>query len=222
MRFAGDGTMLKRLRNQDGYITLEVTFVFTIIFFSLILIIFIGINLYQQVALQSSVQIIASQGAAMHAAKSNEVETGKRTESSYKDQNPYINFINIYRNSNVENILSKAVEKLSNQNEIYSGTNKTYSANIEREFMAQNIVVSTSREYKMPIVSAAEAFGIKSPFKINAVASAPVTNPVELIRTVDICADALMYFDETAGVIEKFSDYREKLIKFIGKLDIEE
>lgn len=216
--------MFKRIiREQNGYMTLEVTLVFTVILFSLLLIIFLGISLYQQVALQSSVQIVASQGATMYASGSTQMATAQRSLASFKDQNPYINFLNGSANkAAAESAICSAIAIAANQNEVYRGSNNATSAVIDKKFISQKVIVNATRDYTMPIVSVANTFGLNSPLKVDVTAAAPVTNPVEVIRTTDICIDALMYFDTTNAVITKLGEYKGKVIGFINGLDISE
>ena len=214
--------MLAQLKKQNGYLTVEVTLVFTLILFSLMVIIFLGIFLYQQTALQSSVQMIASQGAAMYASGSTELTTAERPLASYKNQDPYVNFIDSPAKTAAVNSISTAIAVASNQNEIRKGANELSGAIFKRDFISAKVIVSAARDYTMPIVSAANTFGLVSPLKVNAAAAAPVTNPVEVIRMTDICTDALMYFETSRTVIEKLVFYQGKVAGFIQGLDISE
>jgi hypothetical protein len=214
--------MINKLKNQNGYMTVEVVLVFTLVLFSIMLIIYLGIALYQQVALQSSAQIISSQGATMYASGSSELTTAQRPLISYHNQNPYVNFLDGSKKASAEAAIKSAIATAANQNEVYKGSNNSTDAKITRQFISQKVIVNATRDYTMPIVSVAQTFGLNSPFKVNATASAPITNPVEVIRTTDICVDALMYFDVTNTVITKLGYYKEKVIGFINGLDISE
>ena len=212
--------MLRQLRKQDGYFTVEVTLVFTVVLFSLMLIIFLGIALYQQVALQSSVQLIASQGATMYTSGSTELATSQRSLASYKNHNPYIDFLDSSTKTMAESIIRSAIAKEANQKAVYNGSNNTTGAKIERKFVAQKVIVSASRDYTLPILSIANTFGLASPFKVDVSAAAPISDPVEKIRTADICVDALMYFDATRTVLEKLQGYKAKVVDFVNGIDI--
>lgn len=214
--------MFAEFKNQNGYLSVEITLVFTMILFSLMLIVFLGISLYQQTALQSSVQIIASQGAAMYASGSAELTTAGRSLASYKNQNPYVNFADSSAKRGAENSIRAAIAAASNQNEVYKGSNPSAGARIERSFFSQSVIVNAARDFTMPVVSIADTFGLTSPIRISVAAAAPVTNPVEVIRTTDICADALMYFDTTAAVIERLGYFQGKVTGFIQGIDISE
>jgi Tfp pilus assembly protein PilV len=210
----------KHLRKQGGYLTLEVILVFTVVLFSLLLLIYLGIALYQQVSLQSSVQLVASQGATMYASGSAEPATAARSLESYKDQNPYVNFLDASARAEAESNIRAAIATAANQHEVYKGSNNTTDAEIKRDFVAQKVIVRASRDYAMPVASVGEMFGLNSPLKVDVAAAAPVTNPVEVIRTADICVDLLLYFDGTKTVIEKLGYYRDKAIGFMNGLDI--
>ena len=215
--------MLMLLKEQKGYLTVELTIVFTTIFFSLLLIIFLGIALYQQVALQSSVQLVASQGATMYGSGSTQMVTALKPLSLFKHQNPYINFLNSSDNkAAAESAIQSAIASASKQNEIYKGSNNSVNATIVRKFVSQKVVVNATRDYTMPIASVAATFGLTSPLKVNVTAAAPVTNPVEVIRTTDICIDALLYFEVTEEAIRQLGEYKGKVIGFINGLDISE
>lgn len=210
--------MKKLLKQEDGYFTVEVTLVFTVILFAIMLVIFIGVVLYQQVNLQSVAERTAARGAVMYSSGVVNMNTGVK---DFKQCNPYRYIFedNDYKIS-AEKEIKKSLENNMGFYNVYKGSNEHTEVKVEKNLISRRVVVSAGKEYKFPIVSAANTFGIKSPFAINVSATSEVTDPVEFIRNTDLCVDIIKESSSGNELMTKMSSLKDKIIEFVNKLNI--
>lgn len=210
--------MKKLLKREEGYFTVEVTLVFTVILFAIMLIIFVGVVLYQQVNLQSVVDKTASRGAIMYSSGTLNMDTEIK---DFKECNPYRYFFNgSYKNQAQEKIEENLVQNIGFYN-VYKSQNENTKVEIKDNIISRKITVSASKEYKFPIISAANTFGVKSPFNIEVSAESEVNDPAEFIRNTDLCTDAIKATPSGQKFITKASEIKDKIQEFISKLNIE-
>lgn len=57
------------MKKEKGYLTVEMTLVFSVVFFSLLMLMFMGMVLYQQVNLQSLAVRTSSRGAVIYGSR---------------------------------------------------------------------------------------------------------------------------------------------------------
>ena len=76
---------------QDGYLTIELTIIFPAIFFSLILILFMGMVLYQEVSLQSLSVQASERGSVVYSSRVSDMATGIKTSEDFRIRDPYRN-----------------------------------------------------------------------------------------------------------------------------------
>ena len=81
----------KRLKVQDGYLTIETTMVFSVLFFSLILILFVGMVMYQNVNLQSIAVQASERGSVVYSSRVADMTTGVKTLDDFLIRDPYRN-----------------------------------------------------------------------------------------------------------------------------------
>lgn len=74
---------MKFFKSEKGEFTVEATIVFTISFMALIIIMYVGIVMYQHVHLQSVTDRIASRGAMMYATRTTNMETGYKSKEAF-------------------------------------------------------------------------------------------------------------------------------------------
>ena len=100
--------MIKRKR-QDGYLTVEASIVFSVLFFSLILILFVGMVLYQEVNLQSLAVRASERGGVIYSARVSDMTTGIKTLEDFKNRDPYRNvpFLNTINDNAYKGVIGE-------------------------------------------------------------------------------------------------------------------
>lgn len=78
-------------KKRDGYMTIELTIIFPAIFFSLILILFMGMVLYQEVSLHSLAVEASERGSVVYSSRVSDMTTGIKTLDDFKIRDPYRN-----------------------------------------------------------------------------------------------------------------------------------
>lgn len=206
--------MRKLLKQEDGYFTVEITLIFTVILFAIMLVMFIGIVLYQQVNLQSIAERTAARGAVMYSSGVINMDTEVK---DFKKCNPYRYIFEDdgYKNSAEEEIKKNLEDNMGFYN-VYKGSNENIEVKVDTNLLCRKVVVSASKEYKFPVLSAANTFGIKSPFEINVSASSEVMDPAEFTRNTDLGADII----KDNSIIKKMSSLKDNINKYIKMLNI--
>ena len=70
---------MKKTENNEGMLTIEMTIIFPALFFSLLLVLFIGMVLYQEVNLQSLAVQASERGAVVYSSRVSDMTTGIKT-----------------------------------------------------------------------------------------------------------------------------------------------
>ncbi len=203
---------------KDAYMTAESVFVVPTIFVAIMLLIFMGIVMYQQSALYSLAARSASRASMIYVTCANDMETGKISESDFKNRNPYRYIWDSEANNKVS-ILNSYVAANVGNGAAYMGVDKTGTYASRSGALFKKLYVKINMDYNNPIKGLARMFGIGELFKVDVFATAPVSEPVELIRNVDIAGDLLNRY--ASGAMEKLSGIKNKIMELSNILKIE-
>lgn len=216
--------ILKIFTKKDkGMFTVEATLIFPIIFFCTIILIFIGILLYQQVTLQSLASQAASRGAVMYATRTSDMENGTRKLEDFADSDPY-RYIWDTQLAKAQKTINSYVSSRTNSNSVIDGDDVSGThAVIENYFITKKVRVTTSVDYnKNPASGIFAMFGAKDLFSIKTGAVATVSDPVEFIRNTDMCVDVLTSIEGVQKALTKLSEVNGKVTELLGKIKVED
>lgn len=189
-----------KLKSNEGFFTLEAVIVFTTMFFVLLVLIFMGLFLYQQVRLQTLAQKSASRGAMIYNIASRDMYIGRVSLDTLNDSDPYRFIVDSKQGARTARVQEYLDREILSKNVVsqVSNTKKTLSAkaDVDNYLIVKKTVVDINSEYIVPIGGIFKLFGIQSPFKITAHSEAMVQEPAEFIRNLDICGDVLKYADK--------------------------
>jgi len=203
---------------KDAYMTVEAIFVFPTVFFSILLLIFMGIVMYQQSALYSLAARSASRGSIIYTTCSKNMETGEVVYDDFKDRNPY-RFIWDSEANNKTNQVNSYVAANVGKNNAYTGLDKTGTYASRSGALFKKIYVKINYDYNNPIKAVAKLFGVGALFRVDVLATAPVSEPVELVRNVDLTMD---YLNKYAGNgMQKLADIKKKINEFADILKMD-
>jgi len=211
-------TISQKRQKESGYLTVELTLVFSTIFFSLLMILFMGMVLYQQVNLQSLAVRTSARGAVIFSSKATDMETGVKKLSDFKERDPYrYIFLDATKTNEYKTILNQYVAEHIGENNVIAGISQGSDyTTIQNYVFLKRIKVNIKKDYHMPLDAVSKMFGFDKAFHIDTTAVSTAAEPVEFVRNMDLCRDvfqqtgAFSKAQETVGkikgLIEKFSD----------------
>ena len=205
-------------KSEKGEFTVEATIVFSISFMALIIIMYIGIVMYQHVHLQSITDRIASRGAMMYATRTTDMNTGYKSKDAFWDSDPYrYIFDGSYKSTAEGQIKSALNSALGNGNVIASNTNDGASATVKLGMFSRKVEITGKRSFNVPFVS---VFNIdNSLFDLNVKSTAYIMDMPETIRNVDYAGDMIKQNKTAQKAISKVGELKGKLQTFISKIE---
>lgn len=188
---------LKRIweeaRRQEGYLTIEITMVFSVLFFSLIFILFLGMVMYQQVNLQSLAVRASERGSVIYSSRVKDMASGVKTLDDFLIRDPYRNvpFMDGANQAEYAAIIDTYIGKNLGKGDILQDSGKQAGGyvTVEDYLIEKRIRVSIGGSYGLPVDSIARMFGQNGPFEVNVTAVSSVTDPPDFIRNVDLAMD---------------------------------
>lgn len=197
--------------------TIEMTIIFPAIFFSLILILFMGIVLYQEVSLHSLAVRASERGAVIYSSRVSDMTTGVKTLEDFSIRDPYRNvpFLDSGTKKDYTGVVNSYVESYIKQGSVLEGEsgNGGGYTEIEDYLIAKRVKVQIDRTYETPVDSIAEMFGMEGPFSVHTGASSAVLDTPEFVRNVDIVTDLLSQTKIFGTVQEGY----QKIVEAINK-----
>lgn len=209
---------MKFFKSEKGEFTVEATIVFTISFMAIILMLYVGIVMYQHVHLQSATDRVASRGAMMYATRTTDIQTGYKDLNSFWNSDPYRYIYDGGYKGTAQNAISAELTKSLGTGNVIAFSGKKPTAKVELGLFTRKVIVSGERKFSVPFLS---VFDLKdSLFNIEVESTAYIMDMPETIRNVDYVCDMLRRSEKVAGALETVSGLKGKLEEFIGKIDI--
>lgn len=195
-------------RKQEGYMTIEMTIIFPAIFFSLLLILFMGIVLYQEVSLQSLAVRASERGAVVYSSRVSDMTTGVKTLEDFSIRDPYRNvpFLDGGTEQGYTGLVNSYVDNRLNKGSVLESTggNAGNYTEIENYLIAKRVKVQINRTYETPVDAIARTFGMEEPFSVRTGATSAVLEMPEFVRNVDIVTDILRQTEVFGAVQEGY------------------
>ncbi len=186
-------TIQKMLTKQDGYLTIELTMIFPAIFLSLLLILFMGMVLYQEVTFQSLAVQASERGSVVYSSRVEDMTTGVKTLDAFEDRDPYRNIPGIDENKKKDyrSLINGYVSANLGKRDVIKGTMKNSGnyVTVDDYLISKRIRVNIKSEHKVPVDSMMEMFGLDGPFSVDTTAVAAVVDSPDFVRNVDLVMD---------------------------------
>lgn len=180
-------------KQNDGYLTIEITLVFQVLFFSLMLILFMGMVLYQEVKLQSLAIRASERGSVVYSSRVRDMSSTEKTLEDFKVRDPYRNvpFMDIGKKGEYASLVNKYVADKIGADNIISGKNKNAGAyaQVEDYLIEKRIKVTIQSDYALSVSSIPAMFGHEGPFGVNTTAVSAIVDSPDFVRNVDIVTD---------------------------------
>ncbi|GAA6297235.1 hypothetical protein F220043C3_56690 [Enterocloster asparagiformis] len=214
---------LKLKSSQDGYMTVEATMIFSVLFFSLIFIMFMGMVLYQEVNMQSLAVRASERGAVIYSSRVSDMTTGVKELEDFTERDPYRNvpFMDSGNKENYKALLNSYVGVNLGRNDVITGQveNPGNYVTIEDNLISKKIKVSIQGGYRMPVDSIAEMFGKEGPFEVNTTAVSAVVDSPDFVRNVDLAMDVVKQTAVFESVEKGYNAIMEALKKLTDILE---
>lgn len=208
-------------RKQDGYMSIEMAVIFPVIFFALLLILFMGIILYQEVNLQSLAVSASERGAVVYSSRVSDMTTGYKSLEDFKVRDPYRNvpFMDSGKKGEYVSLVNTYVASRLGNRDILAGSNKNGGnyASVEDYLIVKRVKVNIHSSYKTPVDPIAAMLGMSGPFAVNTTATSAVVDAPDFVRNVDIVTDVARQteafssvqdgYNKMKGAIEKLADF---------------
>ena len=205
----------KRLKVQDGYLAIETTMVFSVLFFSLILILFVGMVMYQNVNLQSIAVQASERGSVVYSSRVADMTTGVKTLDDFLIRDPYRNvpFMDGGSKEDYASIINTYINGRMGRRDIIRGEVKNSGDYVEVEdyLIEKRIKVNIRSDYQMPVNSIAEMFGRKGPFTVDTTAVSAVIDSPDFVRNVDLAMDVIRQTDVFDGAQNGYQKIKDAL-----------
>lgn len=202
---------------NDGYLTIELSMVFSVLFLSLVLILFIGMVLYQEVRLQSLAVQASERGSVVYSSRVADMTANRKTLADFKIRDPYRNvpFMDSGKKGEYISLVNRYVAGQTGSKNIIYGENSNGGsyAEIEDYLIAKRVKVNIRAGYRMPGNSIPEQFGHKGPFDVNTTAVSAVTDPSDFVRNIDIITDVAKQTKAFHTVQDGYNKIKEALQK---------
>lgn len=213
------------VKRKDGYFSIELTMIFPVIFFSLLLILFMGIVLYQEVNLQSLAVRASERGAVTYSSRVSDLTTNIKTLEDFKERDPYRNvpFIDGRKKAEYITLVNKYVDThMSGQGIMLSDEKKNAGSytEIQDYLIAKRIKVTIQSDYHSPVDAIAEMFGQKGVFQVNTTAVSAVVDAPDFVRNTDLVLDVAKQtkiFGTVQNGYNKIRTAMEKVTEFLKK-----
>lgn len=213
---------MKKLRAERGSATVELTFVFPIILFILIIMMFFGLFMYEQVAAQAVLDDVVSSAAANWATLESGVYAEKPSSQDFSVWDIYSRIIDFVGDSRERVIEEEALRRLRAIG-LFSNTFEEKDV----ELKCTNVVVyktldlTVNRTYELPFPGFLEMMGIPTELHYKLTATAVVQDQAELIRTIDIAGDMLKQNAFFRGLYAKAQEAMSSMSKFFSSFSLE-
>lgn len=215
-------TLRNKIKNEDGYLTIETTMVFSVLFFSLIFVMFMGMVMYQNVNLQSIAVQASERGSVVYSSRVKDMSTGVKTLDDFRIRDPYRNvpFMDSENKADYTAIINTYINGKMGKRDIISGEVKNSGNYVEVEdyLIEKRIKINIQSNYSMPIDAIAEMFGKKGPFEIDTTAVSAVTDSPDFVRNVDLAMDVMKQTEIFGSAQEGYQNIKGALEKVINLL----
>lgn len=208
-------------RKNDGYMTIEMILIFPVIFFSLLLMLFMGIVLYQEVNLQSLAVRASERGAVTYSSRVSDLTTNIKTLEDFKKRDPYRNLPLMDQGKKAEYIalINTYVDThMGKQNLLLTkeGKNAGNYAQIQDYLIVKRVKVNVQTDYHTPVDAIAEMFGQEGVFHVNTTAVSAVVDAPEFVRNADIVTDVIKQ-TKVFGTVENGYNKLREAVEWLEK-----
>lgn len=181
-------TTNKLIKEESGSITIEAAIIVPIVIFSIIVIMYISLLLYQQACLQSVANNVASRGAETWGRSITSIETGRVRIDDLNNKGLYWRIFDSDKETQENNVREFLINK-SDRFSLLKEIRKTIDIELKDYIVYKKLIVTVQATYNLPVAEFLQVFGLKKDYIVKVESEAVVNDPVEFIRNIDFIVD---------------------------------
>ena len=189
--------------NKKGYLTIEAAIIFPAVFFSLLLILFMGMVLYQEVNLQSLAVRASERGSVVYASRVSDMSSGVKTLEDFKVRDPYRNlpFVDGGKKEEYRSLVNRYVAGRLGRYDVVRGDVKNSGnyVTVDDYVLSKKIRVNIKSDYKTPVDGMSEMLGGRWFLYVDTTAVSAVVDSPDFVRNVDLAIDV----SKAVGIFDK-------------------
>ncbi len=181
----------RMMKKNDGYMTIEMAILFPVILAGILLVMFIGMVMYQEVRLQSLAVEASERGSIVYASRVSDMTTNVKTLDDFKIRDPYRNvpFLGSGKNEGYTSLVNTYVAERLNRSNMMSGTGTGGCVTtIEDYLLAKRVKVTLYDGYQTQ-GGGMEMFGQDEPLQVRTASVSAIVDSPDFVRNVDIVTD---------------------------------
>ena len=210
-----------KFSQERGAEIVEMTLIFPIIIVLIWTMIFFGLMMYEQVAVQSVLDDVISRAAANWATADEGIYSESASFSGFTVWDVYSRLIDTKDGKKKENIESTALERL---NKVVIITKKFSKADIHLEstniLVYKSLKLTVDREFPLPFAGFLRNLGIQTSLQYRRTGTAVIQDAPEFIRTIDMASDLLKRNSKIKNAFDNIQGKLGELTTWFKNLDL--
>jgi len=214
---------MKKLRSQKGSATVELMFIFPMILFIIVIMLFFGLYIYEQVAAKTVLDDVASRAAANWSTADEGVYKEKSATDGFTAWDIYSRIIDMKGDARENNVKSEALRRLQSVSP-FKDTFKAENITIDSTnlIVYKTLNITVRRTYRLPFAPFLERLDVNPELSYTLTATAAVQDQPELIRTIDMASDTLRSNAFIRDKLDKASEAIARIRDFFCNLNLAE
>lgn len=210
-----------KVRRNKGSMTVEASIVIPMVLGTVMLLIYMGLLVYQHFFLQALANRAAERGAAVWSSPGKDIATGLLHYGGDSRAALYWRIVDPDKNDKIAKVREYILSEL--QAGVFVPTEEPQiDVSFSDYFVYKKLTVTIERRYWLPIAPILRLFHLSDRYVITARAEASVNEPVELIRNTDFVIDLERQLEERfpglKSIREKVSEAIQKAMESAKKL----
>ena len=211
-----------RIRSERGSTIVEMTFIFPIIVFLLVIMLFYGMFMYEQVATKAILDNVLARAAANWATADKGIDDDEAAESpvDFSVWEVYSRILDFKDGKKRENIQSEALGRLRRAC-LLKHTFQPENIQLEsRNFVVyKSLKLTVTRQYPLPFPGFLKWLGVQTHLDYVITGTAVVQDQPETIRNIDLAADILRQTG-LKSVYDKLQSAMGSLVEFFQNFKV--
>lgn len=213
---------MRKLKNQNGLLTVELAILTPVIIFIIFFIFHFGYALYYQTAVQGASHHVLQRIAAVWSNNDRDLETGALIVVGNSDRRDNIAFLDLYSDlfrTGSEDRL-KAYKNYLNQKLVeipFADANAKYQVDLKmKDFVVyKSLIMIVTYETPTPFSPLMYMFGNDGNVKFTFEQEAVIEDPAEMIRNVEYAKELINKIELINNFLKEASDFKDTIIQFI-------
>ncbi len=208
------------MKSEKGSNALEMTLIFPIVIFIIVILMFFGLFMYEQVAAQAVVDDVVSRTAANWSTAEDGIYTEKTAKEDFSVWKIYGRLIDFSNGRKKENMVEEAMRRLQAVCPIKIKFQEGDVVDDSKSYLIyRTLSLRVNRKFPLPLAGFLRRLGLPEYLEYTLYGTAVVQDQAELIRTVDMAVD-LTENTPLGNAMSKVKDALQKLGSFFADFNL--